>query len=86
MIVIMDMNDYITEADNQIFNDKYYWPFEGPVYSNTTDEVYSIFDKLLLNIWLYNKQVKYLRPPDDPKPLIFYTLQKKTQTDINSSR
>ena len=45
-IVIMDPNDYITEAHNQIFNDKYYKPLEVPVYLNTTDEVNSILDKL----------------------------------------
>ena len=75
-IVIMDRDDYITEAHNQIFNDKYYKPLEGPVYLNTTDEVNSILDKLLLNGWLDNKQVEYLRPADNPRPRIFYTLPK----------
>ena len=75
-IVIMDPNDYITEAHNQIFNDKYYKPLEVPVYLNTTDEVNSILDKLLLNGWLHNKQVEYLRPADNRSPLIFYTLPK----------
>ena len=75
-IVIMDRDDYIREAHNQIFNDKYCKPLEGPVYLNTTDEVNSILDKLLLNGWLDNTQVEYLRPADNPRPRIFYTLSK----------
>ena len=75
-IVIMDRDDYIREAHNQIFNDKYYKPLEGPVYLNTTDEVNSILDKSLLNGWLDNTQVEYLRPADNPRPCIFYTLPK----------
>ena len=75
-IVIMDANDYITEAHNQIFNDKYYKPLEGPVYLNTTNEVNSILDKSLLNGWLDNKQVAYLRRADNPKPRLFFTLPK----------
>ena len=35
----MDRDDYVTGAHNQIFNDKYYKPLEGPVYLNTTDVV-----------------------------------------------
>ena len=61
---------------NQIFDDKYYKPLEGPVYLNTTVEVNSILDKLLLNGWLNNTQVEYLRPADNPRPRIFYTLPK----------
>ena len=57
----MDTNDYITEAHNQILSDTYYKPLEGPVYLNTTDEVNSILDKLLLNEWPDNKQVEYLK-------------------------
>ena len=72
----MDRDDYITEAQNKIFNDKYYKPLEGPVYLNTSDEVNSILDKLLLNGWLDNKQVEYLRPAHNPCPRIFYTLPK----------
>ena len=75
-IVIMDRDNYITEVHNQIFNDKYYKPLERPVYLNTTDEVNSILDKLLLNGWLDNKQVEYLRPADNPRPRMFYTLPK----------
>ena len=48
-IVIMDRDDNIREAHNQIFNDKYYKLLESPVYSNTTHEVHSTLDKLLLN-------------------------------------
>ena len=80
-IFIMDRDDYITEAHNQIFNDEYCKPLDDPVYLNTTDEVNSILDKLLLNGWLYNKQVEYLRPTDNPRPRIFYTLPKNPQTD-----
>ena len=46
------------------------------MYLNTTDEVNSILDKLLLNGWLDNTQVEYLRPADNPRPRIFYTLPK----------
>ena len=72
----MDGDDYITEAHNQIFNAKYYKPLECPVYLNTTDEVNSILNKSLLNGWLDNKRVEYLRPADNPRPRIFYTLPK----------
>ena len=58
----------------QIFNDKYYKPLDGPVYLNTTDEVNSILEKLLLNGWLDDKQVEYLGPAGDHRPRIFYTL------------
>ena len=76
----MDTNDYITEAHNQIFNDKYHTLVEGPVYLNTTDEVNSILDELLLNGWLDNQQVEYLRLADTPRPRIFY-FAKNPQTD-----
>ena len=76
VIVILNKDAYITEAHNQIFNDKYYRPLDGPVYLNTIDEVNSILDMLLLSGWLDNKQVAYLRPADNPRPCIFYTLPK----------
>ena len=53
VIVILDKDAYISEAHNQIFNDKYYRPLDGPVYLNTIDEVNSILDMLLLSVWLY---------------------------------
>ena len=71
-MVILDKDDYITEAHNQIFNGRYYKPLDGPVCLNTIDEVNSIFD----NGWLDNKQGTYLRPADNPRPRIFYTLPK----------
>ena len=74
-IVIMDRDNYISGAHNQIFNDKYYKPLEGPVYLNTTAEVNQILDKLLPNRWLDNESNIYL-PADNPRPHIFYTLPK----------
>ena len=70
---IMDTNDYITEAHNHIFNDKYYKHLGVPMYLNTTDEVTSSFEKKLLDGWLDNKQVEYLRPADNPRPCILNT-------------
>ena len=53
--VVIDKIDYITEAHNQIFNDKYHKSLEVPVNLNTIDKVNSILDKLWLNGWLDNK-------------------------------
>ena len=53
--VTMDKHDNITEATNQILNDKYSKPLEGPVHLNhvnAIDEVISILYQLLLNRWL----------------------------------
>ena len=42
-------NDYITEAHNQIFKDKYYKPLERPVYLSNVDEVNWILGKLFFD-------------------------------------
>ena len=80
-MVILDKDDYITEAHNQIFNGRYYKPLDGPVCLNTIDEVNSILD----NGWLDNKQGTYLRPVTIPDHAYSILCQKSLSQCINDS-
>ena len=75
-IVIMDRNEYIKEAMNQLEDNQYYTKISEPVFPQICDEVSTILDKLKASHRLTGPQVKYLSPPEDPKPRTFYMLPK----------
>ena len=75
-IVIMDRNEYIKEAMNQLEDKQYYKKISEPVFPQICDEVNTILETLKANHRLTGPQVKYLSPPEDPKSRTFYMLPK----------
>ena len=75
-IVIMDREQYIREALNQLGNTKYYTKIDEPVYPQTFTRVQEILDRLRTRGYLDYSQVKYLSPDEDARPRVFYMLPK----------
>ena len=75
-IVIMDKSEYLAEAQRQLENERYYKKIDTPIFPDTCNEVTEILNTLQNNHRLNLAQVKYLSPPEDPRPRIFYLLPK----------
>ena len=75
-IVIMDKSEYLNEAQKQLRNERYYKKIDEPIFPDTCNEVSDILNSLENNGRLNSAQVKYLSPPEDPRPRIFYLLPK----------
>ena len=75
-IVVMDTQDYILEATNQLSNKKHYKEISEPVFPKIREQLLSILESLQRKKILQSKQVHYLKPPEEPRPRLFYLLPK----------
>ena len=75
-IVIMDKDNYISEALSQLNKTKYYEEIPEPIFKQTFPEVNSILTELMKTGWLTPKQYAYLAPKESARERIFYSLPK----------
>src|SRR6266516_3185326 len=76
-IVIMDKEAYISEANRQLQNKKYYKKLEEPIYPENTIKINKILDDLFHCRKIQKKEYDYLRAdPETARPRLFYLLPK----------
>ena len=74
--VIMDRQNYINEGYRQLGDTRYYEKIPNPIFPETKLKVHEILKDLLDKHIISEKQFEYLKPPDEPRPRIFYMLLK----------
>lgn len=74
--VIMDRQNYINEGYRQLGDTRYYEKIPNPIFPETKLKVHEILKDLLDKHIISEKQFEYLKPPDEPRPRIFYMLPK----------
>ena len=74
--VIMNKTDYINEGYRQLNDDRYYKKIPDHIYLETAEKVNDILYDLVEKKFISNKQYKYLKSPEDPRPRQFYMLPK----------
>ena len=74
--VIMDKQSYINEGLRQLNDTRYYEKIENPIYPATSLKVIEILYDLLQKKMITEKQFQFLKPPNEPRPRIFYMLPK----------
>lgn len=75
-IVIMDKDQYLTEAYNQLNNPEYYRKLSEPVYPQTIPKIQLILENLKAKKFINQKQYTYLRGNTPVRPRRFYILPK----------
>ncbi|KAL2078819.1 hypothetical protein ACEWY4_026504 [Coilia grayii] len=75
-VVIMDIQQYIWEAERQLNNPDHYIKLDKPIYLDTIPQVQNILMSLKEKGFLNQKQVHYLIGKDKPRPRYFYLLPK----------
>ena len=74
--VILSREAYIKEGERQLSDPKYYEKIPGPIFAETAEEVLDILHDLKNKNFLTPKQFDFLKPPEDPRPRVFYMLPK----------
>ena len=75
-VVVMNKSDYIKEGLRQLSNRKHYVEINSPLYPETATKITSILQDLHESKVISDKQLKFLQPPDEPRPRRFYMLPK----------
>lgn len=75
-IVILDKDQYITEANRQLLDGQYYKTLNGPIFQETIPMIGDILDRLVKSKYLTKKQVTYLKGQKEPRERLFYLLPK----------
>lgn len=75
-VVIMDLKDYVWEANRQLQDTTYYQRLETPIYPETATKIQAIIDRMVSNKILSKKQALYLKGKTPPRPRYFYLLPK----------
>ena len=75
-IVILNTQDYILEAQNQLSNPKHYRKIPQPIHPNIKNQLNNTLNTLKRSKIINFKQVNYLKPPQDPRARMFYLLTK----------
>lgn len=75
-IVIMDKNQYLTEANRQLNNTKHYRPLAHSLQLETQEQIRRIVRELWERRAITAKQMYYLFGEDPPRPRKFYLLPK----------
>ena len=81
--VIMNLDNYITEANNQLSDTKYYKQLTEPIYKENIPRIRNILNNLLTEKYITLDQYNYLSGPEIPRERIFYLLP-KIHKDPNS--
>lgn len=74
--VIMDRDLYLQEAYRQLNNDLHYKKLDHPMYIDTANKINQILDKLFEDKYIDERELQYLRPPQNPRPRRFYLVPK----------
>lgn len=74
--VLMNRLDYISEAERQLNNNKYYIRLKEPIYHNNVKKIHSILLEMFEKKYISKEQLKYLSGPSDYRPRVFYLLPK----------
>ena len=82
-IVIMDRDNYLTEAYKQLDDQNYYKKLDNPIFQNNKDNIKKVLTCMFNDGFISKKQLEYLSGPDDPRPRRFYILP-KIHKNINS--
>lgn len=72
----MDKASYLFEGYRQLNNPANYLPITEPIYPHTAIKITVILRKLLHLGQISDKQLKFLSPPQEPRPRYFYMLPK----------
>ncbi|KAG7467708.1 hypothetical protein JOB18_018490, partial [Solea senegalensis] len=75
-IVIMDRQQYRTEAYRQLHNTLYYKPLDSSIQPQTQTKLRTIIQTLYNKKFISSKQRFYLFGPEHPRPRYFYLLPK----------
>uniref|UniRef100_A0A3B3BT94 Uncharacterized protein n=1 Tax=Oryzias melastigma TaxID=30732 RepID=A0A3B3BT94_ORYME len=75
-IVIMDRQQYLTEAYRQLNNDKYYKLITEPLQPTTQKTIRTFIETLYSKKYISAKQRDFLYGPELPRPRQFYLLPK----------
>ena len=74
--VIMDLENYIFEANRQLDDCNYYKVLDRPVYTDNIPGIKAILQKMKNEGFINGEQLKFLSGPDNPRHRIFYLLPK----------
>src|SRR5215470_17323332 len=74
--VIMDLDNYIFEANRQLNDIKYYQPLQEPIYLNNVAKIRNILYSMRSEGFITDKQLAFLGGPTQPRHRIFYLLPK----------
>jgi hypothetical protein len=74
--VIMDLENYLLEAQRQLSDRNYYQQLTGPTYLNNIIKIHEILESLQSGGYISAKQLDYLSGPKECDPRTFYLLPK----------
>ena len=74
--VIMNRDAYIREGMRQLNDPVFYEKLPAPIFPQTAETVLDIVSDLKQKGFIDEKQFNFLKPPQDPRPRIFYFLPK----------
>lgn len=74
--VIMNKTNYVSEAERQLNNDKYYRRLDKPIFTENIPKIKKILTDMLSREYITKKQFKYLSGPPEVRERIFYLLPK----------
>lgn len=75
-VVVMDLANYILEADRQLSDTNYYKVLDEPIFLKNKVEIKTVLTRMNKEGFIDKKQLTFLTGPDDPRPRIFYLLPK----------
>lgn len=75
-IVILDIFQYVFEANRQLSDARYYRPIADSIQKQTQEKLREIITTLYQSKHITSRQRNFLFGPDDPRPRIFYLLPK----------
>src|SRR6218665_4015615 len=76
MVCVLNKSSYLTEADRQLSNTKYYRMIDEPLKEQTIPRINRILEELFIKGYINEKQIKYLSAKSDDKDRKFYLLPK----------
>ena len=74
--VLMNKEDYIFECNRQLSNNEHYEQITEAKQPSNAQQISDILEQMNRDSLISNKQLSYLKPPDNPRPRRFYTLPK----------
>ena len=74
--VIMDLENYIFEANRQLNDSNYYRILDEPIYMNNIPGIRTILENVRKDGFINSEQLKFLSGPDKPRQRIYYLLPK----------
>ena len=74
--VVMDIENYILEANRQLSDQNYYKKLKQPIFQENIPKILTILEKMKTERYISAKELEYLSGPRDCKPRTFYLLPK----------